>query len=101
MDFFLACSQNAIRLEEKERSEKERLHQIMDEAESFREEFYSKRKIHCETNKNNNREKEKVIYMYILRKSILFYIFLYLLRCDDEQRRFFFKLSFNFYFGCR
>lgn len=52
--------QNAIRLEEKERSEKERLHQIMDEAESFREEFYSKRKIHCETNKNNNREKEKV-----------------------------------------
>jgi len=52
--------QNAIRLEEKERSEKERLHQIMDEAEAFREEFYSKRKINCETNKNNNREKEKV-----------------------------------------
>ena len=66
------------------------MHQIMDEAESFRDEFYTKRKIHCETNKNNNREKEKVIYikviyMYILRKSILFYIFLYLLRCDDEQ----------------
>ena len=37
----MACTQNAIRLEEKERSEKERLHQIMDEAESFREEFYS------------------------------------------------------------
>ena len=30
--FFLACIQNAIRLEEKERSEKERLHQIMEEA---------------------------------------------------------------------
>jgi len=52
--------QNAIRLEEKERSEKERLHQIMDEAEAFREEFYNKRKIICETNKSNNREKEKV-----------------------------------------
>eukprot|EP01018_Ginkgo_biloba_P030686 Gb_32674 [translate_table: standard] len=52
--------QNAIRLEEKERGEKERLHEIMDEAEAFREEFYNKRKIHCETNKKNNREKEKV-----------------------------------------
>uniref|UniRef100_A0A0C9S2J6 Clathrin light chain n=1 Tax=Wollemia nobilis TaxID=56998 RepID=A0A0C9S2J6_9CONI len=52
--------QNTIRLEEKERREKEMLHQIMDEAEAFREEFYNKRKIHCETNKSNNREKEKV-----------------------------------------
>ncbi|KAH9329566.1 hypothetical protein KI387_001674 [Taxus chinensis] len=52
--------QNAIRLEEKERTEKEMLHQIIDEADAFREEFYNKRKIHCETNKNNNRDKEKV-----------------------------------------
>lgn len=52
--------QNTIRLEEKERREKEMLHQIIDEAEAFREEFYNKRKIHCETNKSNNREKEKV-----------------------------------------
>lgn len=51
--------QNALRLEEKERSEKEMLNQIIDEADAFKEEFYNKRKIHCESSKTINREKEK------------------------------------------
>lgn len=52
--------QNAIRLEEKEKREKELLSQIIDEADEYKLEFYQKRKIACENNKNSNREKEKV-----------------------------------------
>ncbi|KAH7278014.1 hypothetical protein KP509_38G019700 [Ceratopteris richardii] len=52
--------QNAIRLEEKARLERERLSHIIDMADSYKDEFYEKRKMHCETNKNNNRDKEKV-----------------------------------------
>ncbi|KAF8402672.1 hypothetical protein HHK36_010761 [Tetracentron sinense] len=52
--------QNAIRLEEKEKREKELLNQIIDEADEYKIEFYSRRKITCETNKATNREKEKL-----------------------------------------
>uniref|UniRef100_A0A803P1T0 Clathrin light chain n=1 Tax=Cannabis sativa TaxID=3483 RepID=A0A803P1T0_CANSA len=51
---------NAIRLEEKEKREKELLNQIIDEADEYKLEFYQKRKTVCENNKTSNREKEKV-----------------------------------------
>ena len=34
--------------------------QIIKEAEDYKEAFYEKRKLNCETNKANNREREKV-----------------------------------------
>ncbi|GAB2298694.1 hypothetical protein Dimus_032766 [Dionaea muscipula] len=52
--------QNAIQLEEKEKMEKELLNQIIEEAEEYKRTFYEKRKLNIETNKTNNREKEKV-----------------------------------------
>lgn len=52
--------QNAIRLEEKEKQEKEMLNQIIDEADEYKVDFYRRRKITCENNKTSNREKEKV-----------------------------------------
>ncbi|XXG39588.1 hypothetical protein AAC387_Pa01g0514 [Persea americana] len=51
---------NAIRLEEKEKREKELLEQIIDEADEYKVDFYSRRNINCETNKATNREKEKL-----------------------------------------
>ncbi|KAL3519723.1 hypothetical protein ACH5RR_017872 [Cinchona calisaya] len=51
---------NAIRLEEKEKREKEIRNQIIQEGEEFKQAFYEKRKLNIETNKNNNREKEKL-----------------------------------------
>ncbi|KAK9159049.1 hypothetical protein Scep_005623 [Stephania cephalantha] len=52
--------QNAIRLEEKEKMEKEMLNQIIDEADEYKIEFHRKRAHTIETNKANNREKEKL-----------------------------------------
>ncbi|KAF3782564.1 Clathrin light chain 2 [Nymphaea thermarum] len=52
--------ENALRLEEKERREKELLNQIIYEADEYKEEFYQKRRVNCETNKGHNREKEKL-----------------------------------------
>ncbi|GAB4826934.1 hypothetical protein Ancab_033812 [Ancistrocladus abbreviatus] len=52
--------QNAIRLEEKEKREKEMRNQIIEEAEEYKRAFYEKRKLNIETNKTHNREKEKV-----------------------------------------
>lgn len=55
------CSQNAILHEEKERREKELRILILEEAEVYIQEFYEKRKANAESNKVNNREREKVI----------------------------------------
>lgn len=52
--------QNALRLEEKERIEKELLNQILDEADEYKINFHSKRKITCDSNIATNRESEKV-----------------------------------------
>ncbi|XWS59945.1 hypothetical protein CRYUN_Cryun08bG0165700 [Craigia yunnanensis] len=52
--------QNAIRLEEKEKKEKEMLEQIIKEAEEYKVEFYRKRITAVENNKASNREKEKL-----------------------------------------
>ncbi|XP_073149805.1 clathrin light chain 1-like [Henckelia pumila] len=52
--------QNAIRLGEKEKKEKEMRDQILEEAEEYKKSFYEKRKLNVETNKNINREKEKL-----------------------------------------
>lgn len=60
--FCMLLRQNAIRLEEKEKLEKELLAQIIDEAEEYKIEFHKKRQIACETNKSGNREREKVSY---------------------------------------
>ncbi|KAL1562706.1 clathrin light chain 1-like [Salvia divinorum] len=51
---------NTIRLEEKEKKEKEMRNQIIIEGEKFIKDFYEKTKLNVETNKNNNREKEKI-----------------------------------------
>ncbi|KAL0452743.1 UNVERIFIED_CONTAM: Clathrin light chain 2 [Sesamum latifolium] len=52
--------QNAIRLEEKEKREKELLSQIIIEADEYKVEFHRKQLTTVETNKVTNREKEKV-----------------------------------------
>ncbi|KAG8649429.1 clathrin light chain 2 [Manihot esculenta] len=52
--------QNAIRLEEKEKKEKEILQQIIEEAEEYKREFYRKRQLNVEKKKASNREKEKL-----------------------------------------
>ncbi|KAK9131740.1 hypothetical protein Scep_011268 [Stephania cephalantha] len=51
---------NAIHLEEKEKREKEMRIQILEEAEDFKRAFYEKRQTNRETNKTQNREREKV-----------------------------------------
>ncbi|XWS74818.1 hypothetical protein CRYUN_Cryun01aG0030400 [Craigia yunnanensis] len=52
--------ENAIRLEEKEKREKELLSQIIEEADQYKVDFYRKREVTCENNKANNREREKI-----------------------------------------
>ena len=64
--FFLIYRLNAIRLEEKEKREKEIRNQIILEGEEYKQAFYEKRKVNIETNKNNNREKEKVKLYLVL-----------------------------------
>lgn len=55
------CSKNAIHLEQKAAKEREKLSQIIDAADAFKDEFYEKRRMNYEANKNNNRDKEKVV----------------------------------------
>nr|GMD57644.1 clathrin light chain 2-like [Ipomoea batatas] len=52
--------QNSIRLELKNKTEKELLSQIIDEANEYKDEFYKKRLVGLETNKGIFREKEKL-----------------------------------------
>lgn len=52
---------NAIRLEEKEKQEKELRSQIIKEGEEYIRAFHEKRLKNIETNKLTNREGEKVI----------------------------------------
>lgn len=52
--------QNAIRLEENEKREKEIRNRIIEEGEEHNKAFYEKRKLNIETNKTNNRDKENV-----------------------------------------
>ncbi|KFK34431.1 hypothetical protein AALP_AA5G143900 [Arabis alpina] len=51
---------NALRLEEKEKKEKEMVQQIIETAEQYKADFYTKRSITIENNKKLNREKEKL-----------------------------------------
>lgn len=51
---------NAIRLEEKEKKEKELLEEIIDEADQYKIEFYRRRKLALDHSKATNRDKEKV-----------------------------------------
>ncbi|RAL51288.1 hypothetical protein DM860_010790 [Cuscuta australis] len=52
--------QNAIQLEKKEKREKELLGQIIDEADSYKVQFYKKRQLAMEANKAACREKERL-----------------------------------------
>ncbi|KAK3001063.1 hypothetical protein RJ639_020784 [Escallonia herrerae] len=51
--------QSAIRLEEKEKRERALLSQIVDEADEYKIDFYSRKEVTSETNRATNREKEK------------------------------------------
>ncbi|KAL8032670.1 hypothetical protein ABFX02_13G111300 [Erythranthe guttata] len=51
--------QNTIRLEEKEKKEKEMRNKILEEAEEYIKAFYEKRQLNLETNKTSNRDREK------------------------------------------
>eukprot|EP00246_Nothoceros_aenigmaticus_P006606 TRINITY_DN19605_c0_g1_i1.p1 TRINITY_DN19605_c0_g1~~TRINITY_DN19605_c0_g1_i1.p1 ORF type:complete len:333 (+),score=70.61 TRINITY_DN19605_c0_g1_i1:37-999(+) len=52
--------QNALRLEEKERKEKETQNRIVEEADDFKLDFYNKRNANKEAVAKSNREKEKL-----------------------------------------
>ncbi|CAM6038948.1 unnamed protein product [Sphagnum compactum] len=52
--------QNALHLEEKERIERERLQQIIDDADDYKDELIAKRKTNREANIKKNRDQEKV-----------------------------------------
>jgi hypothetical protein len=49
-----------LHLEEKERIERERLQQIIDDADDYKDELIAKRKMNREANIKKNRDQEKV-----------------------------------------
>ncbi|KAF1860248.1 hypothetical protein Lal_00037586, partial [Lupinus albus] len=53
------CNQNDIQLEEKEKREKELRAKIIQEVEEYKVTFYDKRTLNVDTNKVQNREREK------------------------------------------
>ncbi len=59
--FLWHSRQNALHLEEKERIERERLQQIIDDADDYKDELIAKRKMNREANIKKNRDQEKVI----------------------------------------
>ena len=71
---FCWCSQNALQLEEKEKREKELRIKIIEEAEEYKIGFCEKRKLSVESNKVNNREREKVQFsLPFLASMFLFF----------------------------
>ena len=68
--------QNALRLEEKERIEKELLNQILDEADEYKINFHSKRKITCDSNIASGSEKVSMkftLFNFVINSMILQY----------------------------
>lgn len=88
--------ENAIRLEEKEKREKELLSQIIEEAEQYKVEFYKKREVTCENNKANNRDKEKVPFFLLLKLYANAFTFLEKIVTCPKQNRTERKCSFFF-----
>lgn len=62
----MACRENAIRLEENEKREKELRNKIIEEAIDFKNAFYEKRKLQIDAKRDTNREKEKVEVMELV-----------------------------------
>lgn len=73
-DVSVVNRQNTIRLEEKERREKELLSQILVQADEYKVEFHRKRQASSETKRVTNREKEQVRTVVIYYNRIVLYL---------------------------